>query len=111
MRAGRSRRPAFPRHIPPSADTTPPHTTPHDTTPRPPRPPAAQPAAAAPLAGAGGAAAGDPFPANQRAPWKPLTPEDLCSNPIPAEALKLKPGYHWYETMIVLRPTVSDLER
>jgi hypothetical protein len=27
------------------------------------------------------------------------------------EALKLPAGYHWYETMIVLRPSINDQDR
>eukprot|EP00775_Hariotina_reticulata_P001059 gene1059-1394_t len=40
--------------------------------------------------------------------YKPLTPEDL-SNYVPdAEMMKLPPGYHWYETMMVLRSSIND---
>lgn len=43
--------------------------------------------------------------------WKPLTAEDLASNPIDQEQYKLPHGYHWYETMIVLRAMMDDQGR
>ncbi|KAF8057254.1 rpsF [Scenedesmus sp. PABB004] len=54
-----------------------------------------------------------PAPAYQphRQEYKPLKPEDL-SNFVPdPEMLKLPPGYHWYETMIVLRASINDQDR
>eukprot|EP00879_Flechtneria_rotunda_P001946 GHRR01002120.1.p1 GENE.GHRR01002120.1~~GHRR01002120.1.p1 ORF type:complete len:182 (+),score=53.01 GHRR01002120.1:73-618(+) len=49
--------------------------------------------------------------AQQRNEYKPLTPEDLGTFVPDSEILKLPPGYHWYETMIVLRATIADQER
>lgn len=43
--------------------------------------------------------------------WKPLTAEDLTTNPINPEQYKLPHGYHWYETMIVLRAMMDDQGR
>lgn len=46
-----------------------------------------------------------------RKEFKPITPEDL-SNYVPdPEALKVPAGYHWYETMIVLRASINDQDR
>eukprot|EP00882_Tetradesmus_deserticola_P005029 GHRQ01005299.1.p1 GENE.GHRQ01005299.1~~GHRQ01005299.1.p1 ORF type:complete len:182 (+),score=82.09 GHRQ01005299.1:115-660(+) len=44
--------------------------------------------------------------------YQPLTPEDL-SSPVAAdpEVMKLPAGYHWYETMIVLRASINDQDR
>jgi ribosomal protein S6 len=43
--------------------------------------------------------------------YKPITPEDL-SNYVPdPDMMKLPPGYHWYETMMVLRSSINDQDR
>jgi len=68
--------------------------------------------AAAPLADAGVA---DPLPprAAQRE-YKPLTAEDLVDRPDSLQKIadyKLPQGYHWYETMIVLRAMMDDKGR
>eukprot|EP00878_Enallax_costatus_P001872 GHUV01002030.1.p1 GENE.GHUV01002030.1~~GHUV01002030.1.p1 ORF type:complete len:184 (+),score=65.13 GHUV01002030.1:181-732(+) len=43
--------------------------------------------------------------------YHPLKPEDLTNIVPDPEALKLPPGYHWYETMIVLRASINDQDR
>jgi len=50
-------------------------------------------------------------PQQARKEYKPLTPEDLAQYPIDPEQLKLPAGYHWYETMIVLRAMMDDQGR
>ena len=69
------------------------------------------PAAAAPVADAmEGVAEPLPAAAAQRE-WKPLTPADLVNHPDSVQQFsdyKLPAGYHWYETMIVLRAMMSD---
>lgn len=64
----------------------------------------AQPVEAAPAA--------EPLtPQQARKEYKPLTPEDLAQHPIDPEQYKLPAGYHWYETMIVLRAMMDDQGR
>jgi hypothetical protein len=62
----------------------------------------AQPGGAAtlpvPAGDQGGAAAAvaEPFAVSgRRKPYVPLTPEDLCSTPVPADKMSLPQGYHW----------------
>lgn len=56
--------------------------------------------------------AAEPLPPQQaRKEYKPLTTEDLVDRPIDMEQFKLPHGYHWYETMIVLRAMLDDLGR
>lgn len=43
--------------------------------------------------------------------YQPIKPEDLTNIVPDAEAMKLPPGYHWYETMIILRATINDQDR
>lgn len=50
-------------------------------------------------------------PQQARKEWKPLTPEDLVSVTVDPEQYKLPAGYHWYETMIVLRAMMDDQGR
>jgi hypothetical protein len=50
-------------------------------------------------------------PQQARKEYKPLTPEDLAQYPIDPEQLKLPAGFHWYETMIVLRAMMDDQGR
>jgi hypothetical protein len=50
-------------------------------------------------------------PQQTRKEWKPLTPEDLTTHPVDPEQYKLPAGYHWYETMIVLRAMMEDQGR
>jgi hypothetical protein len=50
-------------------------------------------------------------PQQARKEYKPLTPEDLAQHPIDPEQYKLPAGYHWYETMIVLRAMMDDQGR
>ncbi len=51
-----------------------------------------------------------PFQQPKRA-YQPLKPEDLTNIVPDPDALKLPPGYHWYETMIVLRASINDQDR
>lgn len=46
-----------------------------------------------------------------RREYQPLKPEDLTNIVPDPDALKLPPGYHWYETMIVLRASINDQDR
>lgn len=46
-----------------------------------------------------------------RKEYKPLTPADLVDHPVDPEQYKLPAGYHWYETMIVLRAMMDDQGR
>jgi hypothetical protein len=41
----------------------------------------------------------------------PATPEELVSVEQDPELLNLPQGHHWYETMLVLTPTLNDEER
>jgi hypothetical protein len=50
-------------------------------------------------------------PQQTRKEWKPLTPEDLVNNPVDPQQYKLPAGFHWYETMIVLRAMMDDQGR
>lgn len=43
--------------------------------------------------------------------YQPLKPEDLGTFVPDPEMLKLPAGYHWYETMIVLRASLNDQDR
>uniref|UniRef100_A0A383WJ19 Ribosomal protein S6 n=1 Tax=Tetradesmus obliquus TaxID=3088 RepID=A0A383WJ19_TETOB len=46
-----------------------------------------------------------------RREYQPLKPEDLSNVVSDPESLKLPAGYHWYETMIVLRASINDQDR
>jgi hypothetical protein len=54
--------------------------------------------------------AAQPFQQPKRE-YQPLKPEDLSNFVADPEALKLPAGYHWYETMIVLRASINDQDR
>jgi hypothetical protein len=43
--------------------------------------------------------------------YQPLKPEDLSNFVADPEVLKLPAGFHWYETMIVLRASINDQDR
>jgi len=61
------------------------------------------------------AAVADPLPPRAaQKEYKPLTPEDLVDRPEYLQKIadyKLPQGYHWYETMIVLRAMMDDKGR